>query len=189
MWVIALLGAAPCQCLTFEGTRTTSPTRISSTALHAADPGGDDLRLAQRTGVPGGSRSWNEAHHVGHCAIGACGLVQHFYLDRARKGLGWRTGYRAGSGTRDLQVFFGGLRVAQRRQSQGGKQASHRGVHGGRREEGQAARPCRPTPYRQGSVCRRCAPTTAWRGPGVRGCGAGAYGFMTGTQGASSPSH
>ena len=60
MCVIAVVGAAPCQCFSPGGNQTTSPGRISSIgppSLRPAEPGGDDQGLAERMGVPGGARA------------------------------------------------------------------------------------------------------------------------------------
>ena len=59
MWVIAVVGDAPCQCFSPGANQTTSPGRISSIgrafALHAAEARQDDQRLPERMGVPGGA--------------------------------------------------------------------------------------------------------------------------------------
>ena len=59
MCVIAVVGAAPCQCFSLGANETTSPGRISSIgppfALRPAATGGHDQRLTERMGVPRGA--------------------------------------------------------------------------------------------------------------------------------------
>ena len=61
MWVMAVVGEAPCQCFSPGANQTTSPGRISSTGPPSRcaqpQPGGDDQRLAERMGVPGRARA------------------------------------------------------------------------------------------------------------------------------------
>ena len=59
MWVIAVVGVAPCQC--FSLGREPDDVALldfldgAALALHPAAAGGDDQGLAQRVGVPGGA--------------------------------------------------------------------------------------------------------------------------------------
>ena len=64
MWVIAAVGAAPCQCFSPGEIHTTSPGRISSTGppspLHPAKAGTHNQRLTEWVRVPGGASAWLE---------------------------------------------------------------------------------------------------------------------------------
>ena len=61
MWVIAVVGVAPCQCFSpgREPDDVARPDFLdrAALALHPAAAGRDDQRLAQRMGVPGGARA------------------------------------------------------------------------------------------------------------------------------------
>ena len=61
IWVMAVVGAAPCQCFSPGANETTSPGRISSIGPPSrCDPAaarGDDQGLAERMGVPGRARA------------------------------------------------------------------------------------------------------------------------------------
>ena len=64
MCVMAVFGAAPCQCFSPGGNQTTSPGRISSigppSRCNPAKARGDDERLAKRMRVPGGPSARRE---------------------------------------------------------------------------------------------------------------------------------
>ena len=59
IWVIAVVGAAPCQCFSLgrKPDHVTLPDLLdgAALALHPAAAGGDDQRLPQRMRVPGGA--------------------------------------------------------------------------------------------------------------------------------------
>src|SRR5438067_1803703 len=66
MCVMAVVGAAPCQCFSPGANHTTSPGRIflhlPAVALHPAASAGDDQGLPERVGVPSGACSRLEGH-------------------------------------------------------------------------------------------------------------------------------
>ena len=61
MWVMAVVGAAPCQCFSPGANHddVAGPDFLdrAALALRRAAAGGDDQRLPQRMGVPGGARA------------------------------------------------------------------------------------------------------------------------------------
>ncbi len=102
MWVMAVVGAAPCQCFSPGANQTTSPGRISSIgaalALDAPAARGDDEDLAEGMGVPRGAGAGLEGHRI---------------AGRARRRRNREQGVDAhGSGEPFRRSFGGGLRTA-----------------------------------------------------------------------------
>ena len=66
MWLMAVVGVAPCQCFSPGANHTTSPGRISSMgatlALNPAKAGCHDQRLPERMRMPGGARAGLKGH-------------------------------------------------------------------------------------------------------------------------------
>ena len=87
MCVIAVVGAAPCQCFSPGGNQTTSPGRISSTGPPSRctrpQPGGDDQRLPERVRVPRRARARLERDARARHARRVWRLEQRVDADRA----------------------------------------------------------------------------------------------------------
>ena len=87
MWVMAVVGAAPCQCFSPGGNQTTSPgpdfLDRAALALDPAAAGGDDQRLTERMRVPGGAGAGLE-RDAGAANAGRIGRAeQRIDADRA----------------------------------------------------------------------------------------------------------
>ena len=100
MWLIAVVGAAPCQCRSPGGTRPRRRGGCSAPARPGLDepaPGGDDQDLPERMGVPGRPRAGLEGHEAAARPRRRLGLEQRFDPDRPGEMFGRRLARRPGA--------------------------------------------------------------------------------------------
>ena len=101
MWLIAVVGAAPCQCRSPGGNQTTSPgadgLHRPATGLDEPATGGDDQGLPERMRVPGRPRAGLEGHEAAARPRRRLGLEQRIDPDRPGEMFGRRLARRPGA--------------------------------------------------------------------------------------------
>ena len=110
MWVMAVVGAAPCQCFSPGAKTTTSPGRISSigppSRCARPQPGSDDEDLTKRVRMPGGARAGLERDRIAGGPRGSGHWKQRVDADHAGEIFRWSLGRCARTRSLDLHPLL-----------------------------------------------------------------------------------